>query len=287
MEKALNLVKRFLRNWVIPPKVFDAVQTQAGKKAQPERQFEEVGSRLLDSSDASIAAYQELRLATTNDVVWVPIEKVRAEASQALTLEQHHYVRFFSDGQESLTKYFLLHQPRNPMERLFLGEQGSAFEGQGLVDNRSPQSTRAVPWNSQAVILPGGANVSDLWSGPASESLVARESHRLERVRRSILRHGFWMPQVDPPAFYLLTRNSGEDFDFRVVLVGGNHRMAFLAHLGWSAVPLKPGLWAGEVRLSELEQWPGVLDGTFSQQEAVDAFMAFFRDPHEPLIPGW
>jgi hypothetical protein len=42
-----------------------------------------------------------------------------------------------------------------------------------------------------------------------------------------------------------------------------------------------------EVRLSELDSAPGVLDGSYTKEEARLVFMAYFRDPHEVLLPDW
>ncbi len=42
-----------------------------------------------------------------------------------------------------------------------------------------------------------------------------------------------------------------------------------------------------EIRLSDLEHWPGVLEGSFTAEEARSVFMAFFRSPDDSLASGW
>ena len=75
--------------------------------------------------------------------------------------------------------------------------------------------------------------------------------------------------------------------DFRIVLLNGNHRTAVLAHLDWELIPVHPQAGYHPVRLSDLAQWPGVMDGQFTQKAAGKVFEALFRPRHQQLLPGW
>jgi len=268
-------MKSFLRGWVIPPKITEAYCRMKwgplgvpGQKVEPER--------------ASPATLDDLRSAVTGDIVWARLEKIRTAAAQALTAQQHHYLRYFEGGWVSLKDYFSRHQPRNSAQLVF--SQG-ARDGVGKVSTAIgvQQPMRLAPWLS-AAILPGESQ----WEGPSDERKLLLEARRLDRAKVSLEKYGMWMALKNPePSYYLLVDDKSSDVeDYRVIINGGNHRVAFLAHCGWPLIPMSPGAHL-EVSLSTLDQWPGVLDESFTRDEARNFFMAFFRDPHENLLPNW
>jgi len=134
------------------------------------------------------------------------------------------------------------------------------------------------------VFLPEPAEYPYWRSGPKSDRHLASESRRLERIYQSIRNRGFF-PGIDGlPTFFLLLRDEGAaEVDFRVVITHGNHRLVALSALGWESVPMTPGptILSGEIRLSDIEQWPGVVSGELSTDEARRLFLAFFRNPNE------
>lgn len=93
----------------------------------------------------------------------------------------------------------------------------------------------------------------------------------------------------DSPSYFVLINDCGPDTEYRVVLVQGAHRTAALAFLGWGLVPMTPefAYSAPEVCLSDMDRWPGVVDGAFSRESAELIFSAFFREEDEVLSPGW
>jgi hypothetical protein len=110
------------------------------------------------------------------------------------------------------------------------------------------------------------------------------DAKKLRLVKSSAEKWGFRLLRKNPSPTYLFLYNDEADVDYRVLILDGNHRVSFLAHLGWPLIPMRP---AGmkEVRLSELDSAPGVLDGSYTKEEARLVFMAHFRDPHEVLLP--
>ena len=115
------------------------------------------------------------------------------------------------------------------------------------------------------------------------------QAERLGNIRKSIERKGYIVRQEELPWFSLLLRDrDGEISDYRVLVMHGNHRVAVLAHLGWELIPMAPipTMLPNEIRLSEINSWPGVLDGSYSINQATAVFLAFFRDAEEQIVPG-
>jgi len=115
------------------------------------------------------------------------------------------------------------------------------------------------------------------------------EAQRLDKILKSVQKRGYILNHAELPWFSVLLNDSENGIpDYRVLVQHGNHRVAVLAHLGWELIPMAPlpTMLVNEIRLSDIGNWPGVLEGTFSIDEAKARFMAFFRDVEEGIIPG-
>ena len=229
------------------------------------------------------SSFEELRTATMDEVVWVPLSKVRTVYGLAMTPEQHPFVRYLRDGFTSLLSFYRIHQPSSLPELFFLPNTS-------FLTSSESHSTRTWPWSPRAVVSPMKSQESDKWCGPADRRFISQVARRIDRVSRSIQKNGLFVGESDPPSYFLLSMESSDgQFDYRVVLNGGNHRVAALSHLGWQRVPLKPLPYfvAPEVRLGDIGLWPGVIRGEFSEDEARRLFMAFFRDGEAKLLETW
>lgn len=225
-----------------------------------------------------------LRRARPGDTCWVAVEKIRCDYGAALTAEQHHFVRYFRDGKDSIAKFYDVHQPKNSMEFVFLGV-GVWRDDVGHLPTTAEGGFWSNPWYSRRV-LPGISQ----WLGPADDEALRMQVDRLDRVKASVEKHGMWMAHKSPEptlSCLLIDDESGGPDDFRVLVGHGNHRLAFLGYAGWPEIPMSPLGLRNEVRLSDLENWPGVLDGSFTNEEARSFFLAFFRDPQDVLLPDW
>ena len=226
----------------------------------------------LQSSRA--ASLDDLRTATTNDMVWVQLTHVRSARAQFFSAEKHPYVCFFEDGFEAMKTFFDLDQPKAPSEYISL-EKPKTSE---TILNSTP--SRVWPWSPKLVPLPEPPGFPYWRAGPKSDNHLASEAYRLNRLLKSVQKHGYLLKQGELPSYVLLIDDSGgEVVDFRAVVTHGNHRVAVLAHLGWVSIPMAPPqtLLTNEVRLSDLANWPGVIDGSFSVDGARATFMSFFR----------
>jgi hypothetical protein len=283
-------VKSFLRDWVIPPKFY--VSFVAAKQVfsvrNPQFFYAPLGvpGRRMDPESAIPASLYDLRTAVPGDICWVPVEKIRTETAIALTAEQHPFVRYFRDGRDSLNRFYNLHRPNNSGELLFLGVWRDDV-GRLATTVTGGEQFRLTPWSRGYWDLSYKQNQ---WFGPANHQKLSREASQLDRAKLSLEKHGLWMAYESPePNFFELLINdlSGGPDDFRVTQGEGKHRASFLAYSGWPMIPMSPQHPSQEVRLSDVENWPGVLDGRFTKEEARAFFLAFFRDPHGILLPDW
>lgn len=236
-------------------------------------------------SDSMAASIQDLRTAVSADWLWVPLKKIRSHRAQIFSAEQHPYVRYFRDGLGGMEKFFTLDTPVTPRGYLFM------TEARQVLVNRSIDlsSARVWPWASLTVTLPEPPTFPYWRAGPKTKSHMLAQAERLDGILRSVRRKGYIVKHGDIPWYSLLLKDHREKIlDYRVLVQHGNHRVATLAHLGWELIPMAPlpTMLINEVRLSEIERWPGVLDGTFSISEAEARFMAFFRDIEEDILPG-
>ncbi len=241
-----------------------------------------VPSRRVEPGDALPATMKDLQTAVSGEILWVRPEKIRNAVAQGLTIQQHPYVRYYEDGSASLEAYYAQHQPKDSIGLVFAqGPRDEVGQVRGNLDD--DYRVRLAPWFPEA-IFPGASQ----WEGPLDGDKMFVEVRQLEKVKVSVEKHGMWIALKDPePSYYLLVNDESlDEEDYRVIIDGGSHRVAFLAHSGWPLLPVSPAKHL-EVSLSGLDQWPGVLDGSFTRDEARNFFMAFFPDPHENLLPNW
>jgi len=281
-------IKAFLRGWAIPPHV-DALWVRIKRAwrsgGDSDGWFTSVEDR-FDPSRAVPGTLHDFRTAAPGEVLWAPVRLIRYPGTGvAFTREQHHMVRYFSDGIASLRRFYTLHQPKNQIEQFFLkpGEVGPFRELSFPV--------RRVPWDFEDQFLGSERHrdVADGWQafGPVSNRKLRFEAKRLDGVLYSVRARGFWQnPNRSDNIQYMLLIVS--PYEYRVVVTNAQHRTATLSYLGWPLVPMSPREGGvREVRLDDICNWPGVLDGTYSEKAARAVFMAFFRDPEEILLPSW
>jgi hypothetical protein len=229
-----------------------------------------------------------LSLIDLETIHWIPLERIRYFSGVAFSREQHHFVRYLVEGLPSLRGFYELHQPRNQFETNFLFEKQS-----GDFVEITPPYTRA-PWNPEPFLHGGDRNHLSIGKGhqgfgPVEEVRVRWEAKRLRRIERSFRRFGYRseLSSSEPtPRFTLLWRDDYPE-DYRVMVTAGNHRIAALAFLGWTLIPMTRQPFCPTIRLSELESWPGVVDGTYSAEAARHYFLSYFRDDKQILLPGW
>lgn len=140
-----------------------------------------------------------------------------------------------------------------------------------------------LPWWSHKLEYLGEGGLSASHGhqayGPASSGKVSLEAKRLTNVFESICRYGYLPEKFDGyPRGYLLEDDTNSSPTQRFLITGGQHRVAALSYLGFSeifvtfevAVPR-------QVKISQINEWPGVTSGIFSKELA---FIIFNRRRH-------
>jgi hypothetical protein len=106
--------------------------------------------------------------------------------------------------------------------------------------------------------------------GPVSDGLGVQEYERLISVYNSIKKDGYRPNQHG----YIHGQFLVTEQDWAWVNIGGKHRFASLATLGFENIPvaLNSRSSALFIHRSDVEFWPNVKNGLFSQQDALNIF---------------
>lgn len=210
---------------------------------------------------------------------WISVSKIVNRFGQSFTAEQHHFVRYLESGFDNFELFYWIHQPKTALQARFIFD---------ALPGPSPPNWQNVPWEPAPLAQTDTPKPNPVFFGPASDLDIATEAARIDQVRHSIEKYGFlkgravlWGGPITSQIFYR------DNSDFRIVIVHGNHRTAVLAHLGWNRIPVRPEEGYHPVRLRDLDEWPGVVDGRFSRETARAMFEALFRPIRQQLLPGW
>lgn len=188
------------------------------------------------------------------------------------SIHQHHFLRYYKYGKEALEDFYKQHRPKSVFEEHFLKERNSRKAG--------------LPWflNDNAKYI-GEHGLDEAHGkqqfGPVSDKKIALEARRLDDVLISIQQHGY-QPRIAGgyPRGYLIKKNQ----NYRFVVVGGQHRVAAMVHLGYKNihVAFQPG-WPRLINEIDCIDWPLVRNGIMSRENALEIFDAYWRPPDEVL----
>lgn len=183
----------------------------------------------------------------------------------------------------------------------------SAAQWLGLGDDAHPRLRAAPPW---AAVFPWRARtlesyrkayedaawaenravgrdvgISDGWlfCGPASPTKIRVEAERILFVLRRIARDGY-------------QRSDGADGDVRAtalvddalkwrwLITAGNHRASAAAALGYERIPVRVNL---VISRGDCRYWKHVVEGLFTEAQALTVFDAFFHATPGPVVRAW
>lgn len=211
-------------------------------------------------------------------VLAIPIARARYAGGVSYLHDDHPMRRFYRRGMDGLATYYAGHHPRDVFERTFLPSP------------RPNPANIMVPWVAGASAADAAPDAGDMGLaarlhgvqqfGPVSPEKLKLEAARLERIRAALARDGY-LPRHGFPTGYFLV---GEDGDWAMHVHKGQHRVAAMADLGYTEMPVQMSPTRKRViRLSESARWPGVRDGRMSEAEAREIFTCYLvsaRDLH-------
>lgn len=135
------------------------------------------------------------------------------------------------------------------------------------------------PWGTfQKGALESNKSVEESrFCGPSDDAFIKDEFSRLKMLYFQMKKEGY-RPTTFPNTFIggtWLIRVNGER---RFIVLQGNHRMAVLAHLGYTKVAVRtmPG-YISMIREKDIKKWPLVRLGLCPESHASDTFNLFFE----------
>ncbi len=173
-------------------------------------------------------------------------------------------------GPDKLKKFYTDFQPSNLVEMY-------ALNSEGLLGEDLPPWE--IPWIARDKRLPPpgelglDATHGVSYYGPATPEKIALEYKRLINTRSSIQKYGF-LPDMhgDIEGYGLVSEN-----DYRFFVRGGKHRLAVLASLGWTKIPVSfRHNWPTSIYSVGINDWPLVKDKKISKELALSIFNIYF-----------
>jgi hypothetical protein len=193
----------------------------------------------------------------------VPLSMVRMIHGGFAYGPDHPFCRALSEGPQALSSFYDLFQPADladayaPKTKHLVGSDLPAWElPWRFRENRSPP-----PGEKGLSVRHGVA----FW-GPCSEEKVALEYRRLSKTLESVERSGYLPSNYGDIEGHFMT--DGQNTVFTVL--GGKHRAAVLAHLGYDTIQIRirPGLLS-VIDARAVNDWPMVSNGTVDRELAL------------------
>lgn len=239
------------------------------------RKFNTLSYKEADKED--IVDFDEIRYKIDNYIMNISLVNIRHTGGQSYNYIQHHFMKYYKYGAKSLISYYDKHQPNTIFEKHF------------ITNNKDFK----LPWlhesNNKSNMGEHGLDIKHGHSayGPVSNKKLKLEMERLDYCLESIKHNGYVVKNKttgrvnDMPRGYFMVSNKG-DWIFRIV--GGKHRVAAMAHLGWRNIPVRmqPN-YPRCIFENDIENWPGVKSNRCTIEEAKEIFNSYFRDSEQKL----
>ncbi len=131
----------------------------------------------------------------------------------------------------------------------------------------------------------GDLNLSYGWkyAGPASEELIVNESLRIKNLMKRIYQDGY-SRHNDKDGDIVATILENRDGEWRWSISSGMHRAAVISALGYSEVPVRV---RGIIRESDSKVWPNVMNGFYSELDALKVFDRHFNAVPAQGLQNW
>ncbi len=128
-----------------------------------------------------------------------------------------------------------------------------------------------------------GLNSCDyLTSSCCGSEKVKVEAQRLFSLYNSIKKKGYFFSGKSRDAITVSVLIAGSEW--RWLVLGGHHRIAVLCSVGEKVAPV---LIDQIVRIEDVEFWPGVVNGLYTKEAAIDLFYRLFNGVIPVIYKNW
>lgn len=177
-----------------------------------------------------------------------------------------------------LWRYFQKFQPRNMLEALF---DRASDEDPGLAvlaRYRDPERG-PMPWTPAKDLVEERFNAAFPGDyGPWPEDMVRSRVRRIAGVVEAIRRDGYRHDKLADPDDCIRGVMVKHGMDWRMVIIGGNHRASALAALGHKTIPVQGHRHLPPViDVAMAAQWPVVRRGVLEEEVARQIALRYFE----------
>ncbi len=177
-----------------------------------------------------------------------------------------------------LWAYFQKFQPRDMCESLFGKNCDDKELSEALMRYRDPERG-PMPWTPTPAFeraAPAAVFAGDY--GPMEDELIAERFRRVVSVVDALKSHGYRRDMLSDPDDTIRGVLVKHGNDWKMVLIGGNHRASALAALGHKTIPVQShrGL-PGMIDIANAAAWPCVARGALPEAVARRIALSYFQ----------
>lgn len=208
--------------------------------------------------------------------ICLPVSCMRYAGALRFSAREHHFVRYLEDGIDALAAFYRNHQPGDVLEKHFLpasGRPDTPLRGLPWIEYGDGEFDRGVPSEKGLAAHHGHQH-----HGPVSREKLEMEASHLDRLLASFQKHGMRKTNDLPAGHFIID----DDGNWAFYVKDGQHRIAVMAHLGFSEALVTLSSGVRIVREADISLFPMVREGLLTQQEARKILRAYTRPLEKP-----
>jgi hypothetical protein len=187
-----------------------------------------------------------------------------------------------------LWRYFHKFQPRDMFEALF--DLGASDHPDLVALRRYRDPERGpMPWTPLSGLVEERLNAKFAGDyGPWSEDMIRRRIQRIATITNAIRREGYRHDKLADPDDCIRGVMVKHGNDWRMVIIGGNHRASALAALGRESIPVQQHRsMPAVIDVAAAAQWPVVREGVLEEGVARKIALHYFSVTGSAKAKTW